>query len=82
MKIILAVLLLCVATTLAGCNRGVIMVPECEYGQPPDPVAYLKGNPDENLVLMSAAYNDGLRKASTCNANITKINAKNKALFE
>ena len=82
MKIILAVFLLFVTTALVGCSRGVVMVPECEYGQPPDPVIYLKGNTDENLVLMSAAYNDGLRKTSECNANIVKINAKNKALFE
>ena len=77
--LVLAILLL----AITGCaNRTVSSVPECEFATPPDPAKYSKANSDEQLVMMTASYNNQVRKTSDCNINIQKVNAKNEALFK
>lgn len=83
MRVLLAIFLMVVVVTTAGCTRwNYTPTPECEYAKPPSPQAYLKGNVDERLVMMTQAYTGQVVKTTECNSNIEKINAKNTALFQ
>lgn len=83
MRILLVIFLMVVVVTTAGCARWQYTpTPECGYAKPPTPQAYLKGNVDERLVMMTQAYTGQVVKTTECNSNIEKINAKNTALFQ
>lgn len=83
MRILVGLLLLLTVVSVAGCSQWkYIPTPGCEYTAPPNPQRYLKANHDERLVLMMQAYTGQVRKTTECNANIDKVNAKNKAIFQ
>lgn len=85
MRTLVVIFLMVGIVSTAGCGRWQYTpTPECEYGQPPDPVRYLRNGitVDERLVMMTQAYTGQVVKTTECNSNIEKINAKNTALFQ
>ncbi len=83
MRILVGLILVMVALSLAGCNQWrYIPTPSCEYGTPPNPDQWGKAGPSEQLVLMTMAYTGQVRKTTECNAIIDKVNASNTALFQ
>lgn len=76
---LLAILIL--AFCLHGCtNTQYQAVPQCQPEKPPKGEKWVKGTPDEKLVLMTTAYIRQTQVVADCNADIQLINAANKAV--
>ena len=79
----LLIFLCTVLTILPGCTPKLYKaVPECKVESPPDGERFVKGNPDERLVMMTSAYIGQTKSVAKCNATIRLFNVANKAVSE